>query len=190
VSQGHRLGAERQHCEDELIAQLLLSPLAEMNIIADLAAIDPAGTDQLCLDSISATAVIFAWHTPTQASDELQRIGIAAQLLNHSSQPVALAATQQTRQHDFYYFDLNDPQPLEDYLSVIARVADEVEKSPVGLTNFSNGEKIPLATEPQASAQSIAHKSIPPTQQPLPTDDEEDRDELDDLMDALDRVEL
>ncbi|MCG8585326.1 MAG: hypothetical protein MI757_11495 [Pirellulales bacterium] len=190
LSQGHRLGAERQYREDELVAELLMSSEAEATIVADLKRIEPGGTDQLCLESIAGTAVLLAWYDVETAAAELDRIGVAAKLLNHASNEGTAQNGNAGAARELYYYDLNAPEKPEFYLDVISRVADEVDRAPVGLTNLASGDLLPvLAMEP---AQPVAEPQVSQTVElNVAEDDEaEERDDLDDLMDELDRVEL
>ena len=196
LSQGQRLGAERQHREDQLIAALLMHPLAEATIISDLTEIDSESTDRLCLESISGIAIVLAWHPPQKAAEVFTQIGITARLLNHP------ATTTDTGQQDttavgralsLHYFDLNEPESPEFYLDRIAQVAEEVAVTPVTLTNLVSGRDVPLATSEPNSNNSLEVVSRPSAidhHHDHRADDREDGDKLDDLMDALDRVDL
>lgn len=193
LSQGQRLGAERQHLEDELVAQLLMSSSAEVTIVGDLSRIDAAGSDQLCLESIAETAVILAWHDADAAFRHLSRIGIAARLLNHTAIGESGVSAGSSATKEFYYYDLNEAKSPEFYQEIVGRVAEESQRAPVVLTNLASGDTLPLVgSTPQPTAPEAPVQSAQVSRGAMISDDDESesRDELDDLMDELDRVEL
>jgi len=193
LSQGRPLGAEKQHREDELVAELLMHPHAEATVIGDLVQISADSTDRLCLESIAGTAIVLAWHAPQTVVEALAKIGIDAHLLNApAANSDANAPTQSAagKALSVHYFDLNDLKPLQFYADRIAQVAEEADVSPVALTNLTDGRNVPIAASEPAATPILNVVSRSVAEEDHGDETTEARDKLDDLMDALDQIEL
>ena len=92
-----------------------------------------------------------------------------------------------------YYFDLNEPESPDFYTDRISEVAEEADVAPVALTNLADGRDVPLvAREPDTATllNVVSRPSASSDRHDVAADESEDRDKLDDLMDALDQIEL
>ena len=166
-----------------------MHPSAEATIIADLPEITAESTDGLCLETIAGTAVLLAWHSPQVASDVFEKLAISARLITGTN-----ASVSGDGNLAIHYFDLNEPDSQNVYADRIRQIAEEAAVAPVALTNFVNGDKVPLVNRAlDSDGSSTASQPQPsPTDEPQQIyDDRSDgRDALDDLMDAFDAVDL
>ena len=147
--------------EEQLVTHLLLEARCEVNLVPDLATLEPENTGLLCLEGIRGSMVLLSWHAAADAHGFLRKHGIYGQLLAHDDATSSPSPEPQENlgpgiydamQRTIHHLKLNLQHTLEYYTLHICKIEGDTKIQTVALGIPGS---IPPATGPRETPAKI-----------------------------------
>ena len=195
--------ASAQFLGETVVGELIGLPGIDLTLIDRLDQIDPASTDQLTLDSISADIAVLAWQPVAETIRLLTATGFNGKRARHAHDQAADARAQAAADSPrIYGFDLHEFDSVQQLCSALAELLasrqvrtytlESLISKPasgpaipdtakaVELQSSANSPQAPTAETTAADATEPAAAGRGPSRQPL---------DLDHLVDQLDQLD-
>jgi len=185
LSQSHQNDPVRRDTEQELVASLLMRDRIEVILVEDVAELENASTDALCLQGIRGDMLVVAWHNTVDCITHLRRLGIVGQFDGDTSTtsvlPIALPSGQyDAMQRRIAFLDLTgiaDPSNSRQHILTVLRA------------DTQNRQAMPIETN-HATINTNLSPATPIKVLPRRSQEATSIDDLDLLLDEMDAANL
>lgn len=152
--------------EETLVAELMMAPGFDATMIGPLEAVEPGGTDLLCLSSFNHSLALLTWLPSEEAQRHWSRLGLEGQVttLNKAGEGAA-DAPEKAASRKVFHIQLSEGMGAKTALSQLQQLLASRQVKTVGISGIGIAPKPPKRESPpklttQAKADSSTDSKV------------------------------